>query len=51
MNQTGMGLSSEAADANEAVGFGLFVEKIYSGIKGESTAATILLRRHYIRQQ
>ena len=51
MNQTGMGLSSEYADANAAAGFELLAEAFYSGIKEESTAATLLLRRHYIRQQ
>ena len=51
MDQTSIDLSSEAADANAAAGFGLLAETFYSGIKEESTAATLLLRRHYIRQQ
>jgi len=33
MNETSMGLSSEAAGANEAAGFELFAEEFYSGIK------------------
>ena len=51
INQTSMGLSSAAADANAAAGFGLLAETFYSGIKEESTAAALLLRRHYIRKQ
>ena len=51
VNQTSMELSSEAADANAAAGFELLVERFYSGIKEEITAAALLLRRHYIRQQ
>jgi hypothetical protein len=43
-----MNLSSEAADANAAAGFELLVETFYSGNKEESTAATLLLRRHCI---
>ena len=48
MDQTSMNLSSEAADANAAAGFELLVETFYSGNKKESTAATLLLRRHCI---
>ena len=46
MDQTSTDLSSEAADANAAAGFELFAETFYSEIKQESTAATLLLRRH-----
>ena len=48
MDQTSMDLSSKAADANAAAGFELLAEAFYSGNKEESTAATLLLRRHYI---
>ena len=47
MDQTSMGLSSEAADANAAAGFELTAETFYSENKEESTATTLLLRRHY----
>ena len=50
MDQTSMDLTSEANDAN-AAGFELIAETFYSGIKVEITAAALLLRRHYIRQQ
>ena len=33
MGQTGMDLSSEAADANAAAGFELLAETFYSGMK------------------
>ena len=48
MDQTSMYLSSEAADANAAAGFGILAEAFYSGIKEEITVAALLLRRHYI---
>ena len=43
MNQTSMGLSSEAVETNAAAGFEFIAERFYSGIKEESTATTLLL--------